>query len=196
MGRSLMRMVTVAGSKATPARPAAASRRPQLGSALDQAVLQSGDVAMVRGDGFGVGVGAGSGDFERDDVGDTFAVVDDLVGERIADTLQRGLEGRDDFALGGDAARAAGEQQDGIVGGGVAVDGDAVEAGVDGGGEHGVEVVGAGGEVGEDVGEHGGVGGRRACRVTPRSGRSCRRPWRSRRSARPCRRLRWWPGRL
>ena len=47
MGRSLMRMVTVAGSKATPARPAAASRRPQLGSALDQAVLQSGDVAMV-----------------------------------------------------------------------------------------------------------------------------------------------------
>ncbi len=39
----------------------------------------------------------------------------------------------------------------------VAVDGDGVEAVFDGGGERGAELVGGGVEVGEDVGEHGGV---------------------------------------
>src|ERR1700679_1253647 len=38
---------TCAGSNATPARPAAASSRPQFGSALDHAVLHSGEVAIV-----------------------------------------------------------------------------------------------------------------------------------------------------
>ena len=50
------------------------------------------------GDRAGVGVGGGSADVEGDDVGDAFAVGDDLVGERLADLGECGVEGGDEFA--------------------------------------------------------------------------------------------------
>src|SRR6185437_15901425 len=67
-------------------------------------------------------------DIERDHVGDAFAVGDDLTGERVTDFGERGIEGGREFSCERDAAGAGGKQQYGVVGGGVAVDGDGVEA--------------------------------------------------------------------
>ena len=79
----------------------------------------------------GVGVGAGAGDVERDDVGDAFAVVDDGVGELSRrPRCSAASKAWAAWAFAADAACAAGEQEHGVVGGGVAVDGDGVEAGV------------------------------------------------------------------
>ena len=87
------------------------------------------------GDGFGdaqgVGIAGGAVDAQFDNMGDTFAVGDDLPRERSADLGERGGEVRIAGADGG-AAGAGSEQQHGVVGGGVAVDGDAIEADFDG----------------------------------------------------------------
>jgi hypothetical protein len=114
------------------------------------------------GDGAGdelcIGGGGGVADVESDDVGDAFAVGDDLPGERLADFGERGVEGGSEFPAEMDAGGSAGDEQDGVVGGGVAVDGDGVEGGLDGCGECGVERGHVGGDVGEEIDEHGGVG--------------------------------------
>src|SRR5580693_9438718 len=69
-------------SNATPARPAAARMRPQLGSAPAMAVFTSGEFAMV----------GRAANFDFDYVPGAFAIGDDLQGERLADELQRGAE--------------------------------------------------------------------------------------------------------
>ena len=107
----------------------------------------------------GVGFGGCAADVEGDEVGDAFAVGDDLAGEREADVGEGGIEGGRELAGERDAGGSAGEQQDGVVGGGVAVDGDGVEAGLDGGVERGAEGRSVGGDVGEEVDEQGGVRG-------------------------------------
>ncbi len=113
------------------------------------------------GDGFGdaksIGIRCRSFDVQFDDVSDAFAVGDDLSGERGADLGEGGGE-LGVIGADGCAAGSGGEQQDGVVGGGVAVNGDAVEADFDGLAEVGVEDGGLDGGVGEDVDEHGGVG--------------------------------------
>ena len=89
-------------------------------------------------------------------MGDAFAVADDLVGERSADLRESSGEGcvvGADDGLGG----TGGEKENGVVGGGVAVDGDAVEADFDGAVEVVLKQGGLDGGVGEDVDEHGGV---------------------------------------
>ena len=145
------------GEKTAPLRPAAAISRPQLGSPEDQAVLQRGLCGDGAGYELGVRGGGCAADVEGDDVGDAFAVGDDLVGEGLADFGEGGVEGGGQFPAELDAAGSAGDEQHSVVGGGVAVDGDGVEAGLDGGGECGVEVGNVGGDVGEEIDEHGGV---------------------------------------
>ena len=108
------------------------------------------------GDAEGIGIGGGTIDAEFDDVGDAFAVGHDLAREGGADLGERRGKGRIARADGG-AAGTGGEQEHGVVGGGVAVDGDAVEADFDGGAQVCVEHRGLDGGVGEDVDEHGGV---------------------------------------
>ena len=110
------------------------------------------------GDLLGVGDRGGSGDVEGDDVADTLAIIDDLVGEGLADQAQGVVEGLGDWRGEPDAAGSAGEEEDGVVGRGVAIDGDDVEAGFDGGSHGGAELDGIGHDVGEEVDEHGGVG--------------------------------------
>ena len=106
----------------------------------------------------GVCDGGGAGDVEGDDVAYAFSVVDDLVGEGLTDEGKGIVEGLGEWWGELDAAGSAGEEEDGVVGGGVAVDGDDVEAGFDGGGEGGAELGGVCDDVGEEVDEHGGVG--------------------------------------
>jgi hypothetical protein len=109
------------------------------------------------GDDFRVRVGLRAGNVERDDVRNAFAVIDDGVGQLVTDALQRSLECGDMNVLRGHFALAAGEQQHGVVGGHIAIDGDAVEAGIDRSVQHRLQVCGFGGEVGEEIDEHRGM---------------------------------------
>ncbi len=70
----------------------------------------------------------GARNLEGHHVGDALAVVDDLVRQRVANALQRGLKQRDRLALGYCATLPAGQQQDRVIGGHIAVNRDAIEA--------------------------------------------------------------------
>ena len=105
----------------------------------------------------GVGVGGCAFDVQFHDMGDAFAVGNHLTGQRGADLGEGGGE------LGvarseGDAAGSGGEQQDGVVGRGVAVHGDAVEAHFDSRLEVAIQQGWLDGGIGEHVNQHGGVG--------------------------------------
>ena len=63
----------------------------------------------------------------------------------------------DEFAAEPHAAGAAGEQQHGVVGGGVAVDGDGVEAGFDRSSQRRLQFSASGRDIGEEIDQHGGV---------------------------------------
>ena len=134
----------------------AATRRPQLGSQPAHAVLTSGRMGDGLGDAEGIGVGGRAVDAEFNNVRDAFAVGDNLPGERGADVGERGSKC---VVAGPDpgAACAGGEQKHGVVGGGVAIDGDAVEADFDCSRRYVLSAGGLDGRVGEDVDEHGGV---------------------------------------
>ena len=135
----------------------AATRRPQLGSQPAQAVLTSGEWAMA------LATRSASASAAAPSMRSSTTWVTPSPSATIwrASEVQTWVErGGKCWIAGADggAAGAGGEQQHGVVGGGVAVDGDAVEADFDGGAQIGVEHGRLDGGVGEDVDEHGGVG--------------------------------------
>jgi len=118
--------------------------------------LDEGRVSNGLRDLDGIGVGGCAFDVEFDDVRDAFSVGNNLASERCADLGEGGGE-RGIARADGNAAGSGGKQENGVVGGGVAVDGDAVEADLDGLAEIGVEDTRLDGRVREDVDEHGGM---------------------------------------
>src|SRR6185437_13951352 len=111
--------------------------------------LDQGRVRDSPCDAEGVGIGGGATDVELDQMGCAFCIGDDLLCQGGADVPKRGGE-RSGIALAESRAGcAAGEQQDGVVGGGVAIDGDAVEAGLCGAAEELLQERRVGGHVGE-----------------------------------------------
>jgi len=96
-------------------------------------------------------------DVQFHNMSDAFAVGNDLTGERGADLGERCGELRMGWT-DDDAARSGGQQQHGVVGGGVSIDGDAVEADLNGLAQVGIEDRWLDLGVGENVDQHGGVG--------------------------------------
>ncbi len=91
---------------------------------LDQRRMRDGF-----GDPEGIGIGLRAINLQLDNVGDAFAVGNDLPGERGANIIQR--SGKSGVVGGeGDAARAGSHEQHSVVGRGVAIDRDAIEAGL------------------------------------------------------------------
>ena len=134
----------------------AAMRRPQLGSLPGPGGLDQGRM----GDGLGysecVRVGGRSLDAQFDNMGDALSVGHDLPGQRRADLRQ--CAGELGISWAGDgAAGSRGQQEHGVVGRGVAVHRDAVEADFDGLAQIAVEHCRLDGGVGEHIDQHGGV---------------------------------------
>ncbi len=78
---------------------------------------------------------------------------------RVVDGMRRVVR----VALDGDSAGSAGKQQNGVIGGGIAIDGDAVERTLDGVMKQIGSHTGFEGCIGEQIHQHGGVrGGRRS----------------------------------
>ena len=132
-----------------------------MGSAAGPGGFAQGRIRDGPGDLSGVGVRPSAGKVKRNDVGDAFAVVNDAIGEVVADVGERGAEAglfarRSVFPAC--AGCAAAEQEHGVVGAGIAVDGDAVEGGVGGGFEQSLEGRCLNPQVGKEINQHGGVG--------------------------------------
>ena len=103
-------------------------------------------------------MGGSAFDLDFDEFGDAFTVGDDHASELEHEPFEGGAEGFVLLAGGGDAAvagAAAGHDDDGVIGAGVAVDGDAVEGILDAVTDAGFEERGGDGAVGGDVAEHG-----------------------------------------
>ena len=124
--------------------------------------MTSGELAIARATRSASSAEAAPVDLDPADPGGALAVGDDLDRQLQQDRLQQ--------PVGQRRAGLAGRlQQDGVVGAHLAVDGDPLEGGVDGGAQRGVGVLDHG--VGLDEAEH-----RREVRL-----RSSRRPWPGRR---------------
>jgi len=114
-------------------------------------------VGYCLGDPQGVCIAGRAFNAQFDNMGYPFAVGHHLTGQRGADLGEHGGK-LGAIRTDGDAAGAGGEQQDGVVGGGIAIDGDAVEADLDGRAKVAAQHGRLDGGVGEHVDEHGGVG--------------------------------------
>src|SRR5690606_20430686 len=104
----------------------------------------------------GVGFAGGAADSDGDPLGDALGVGHHLLGEVVAHREDGGVQ----LVLArGDAARAGGQQQHGVVGGGGAVDVEAVEGEPGRVAQRGVELVGGRDGVGGDHAQHRRQGG-------------------------------------
>ena len=134
-------------SRSSPASaiPAAWAIRPQFGSRPKSAVLTSGELAIARATRSASAGEAAPLDLDPADPRGALAVGDDLERELQQHRLEQALGQR----LAGGPGRL---QQHGVVGAHLAVDGDPLEGGVDGGAQRGVGVLDDG--VGLDEAEH------------------------------------------
>ncbi len=109
--------------------PAAQMMRPQLGSDPAMAVLTRGELAMERAMAAAASSLGAPFDFDGDQLARAFAIAGDLLGEgsRRRAVMASSTAG---ISLGSglNAGGAVGEQEQRVVGGGVAIDGDAVVA--------------------------------------------------------------------
>ena len=83
----------------------------------------------------GVRFGSGVDDLERDELGNAFAIADDGFGELVHNKAESVFENLTLFASASNcfvAGGTVGEDQDGVVGAGVAIDGDAIEGMLEG----------------------------------------------------------------
>ena len=128
-----------------------------VGVAAEHGSLEQHGAGDGLGDQAGVMLGGQAVSLDLDQVSGALAVGSDAAGDVDADMLdQAGKRSLVFLGLDLNAGGAVGQQEDGVVGGGVAVDGAHVEALVDRRGEHLLQVGSVSLGVGGDVNQHGG----------------------------------------
>ena len=126
-----------------------------VGVGAEQGGFHQGAVGDRLGDLPRLGVGARAGHIDAHQVRRALGVGGDGAGQLPADRRQRGAELRQTVAGERRAFRlAVGQDEQRVVGAGVALDADAVEAAVAGGAQDGVKIVGRDRGVGHQEAEH------------------------------------------